>query len=122
MMTATIETMARTAHEVNRIYCESLGDMSQVGWEFAPEWQRESAVNGVMFVMANPDAEPADNHQNWMLVKEADGWVYGEVKDPDAKTHPCMVPYDQLPAEQQTKDKLFRTVILSMMEYSVGGA
>ena len=30
---------AKTAHEVNRAYCQGLGDYSQLHWEEAPDWQ-----------------------------------------------------------------------------------
>ena len=43
--------------------------------------------------------------------KVKDGWVYGEVKDTIAKTHPCLVPFEQLPEFQQKKDKLFRAIV-----------
>jgi hypothetical protein len=41
------EQIARVCHEVNRAYCESLGDMSQPSWEDAPQWQKDSAMLGV---------------------------------------------------------------------------
>jgi len=102
--------IARICHEVNRAYCKSIGDDSQVSWDEAPQWQRDSAINGVMFHLEN-DVTPEQAHENWMREKEADGWVYGEVKDIEKKEHPCMVPYDQLPAEQRTKDYLFKAVV-----------
>lgn len=40
-----IEQTAKTAHEVNRAYCLSIGDISQPSWEDAPDWQKKSAVN-----------------------------------------------------------------------------
>ena len=61
--------------------------------------------------MKYPDATPADSHANWMAEKIADGWTYGEVKDADAKTHPCMVPYDQLPEFEKKKDALFLAIV-----------
>ena len=42
-----IERIARVCHEVNRAYCQALGDMSQPTWADAPEWQRSSARMGV---------------------------------------------------------------------------
>jgi hypothetical protein len=42
-----------------------------------------------------------------MADKIKEGWVYGFVKDPVSKTHPCIVPYEELPEEQQMKDHLF---------------
>ena len=111
-----IDAAARCAHEVNRAYCAALGDDSQKPWDESPAWQKTSAIAGVMFVIDNPDATPEDNHNSWMAGKLLDGWVYGEKKDPAAKTHPCMVPYADLPIEQQTKDTLFRAAVLGILK------
>lgn len=105
------ETAAKAAHEINRAYCRAVGDDSQPAWDDAPLWQRDSAVNGVSLHLANPDLTPEQSHENWMAEKTAAGWVYGLEKDPEAKTHPCMVPYDQLPLEQRIKDHLFKAVV-----------
>lgn len=107
MSKSFIAAIAAVCHEVNRAYCASLGDNSQAAWDDAPDWQKQSAINGVEFHIANPEAGPSGSHENWLKVKQADGWVYGETKDVDAKTHPCMVPYTELPKEQQAKDALF---------------
>lgn len=109
------EEVARVAHEVNRAYCEALGDHSQVPWEEAPEWQRASALQGVALHESNPDAGPAASHESWMAQKEAGGWAYGPEKDPERKLHPCMVPFEDLPREQQAKDYLFRAVVHALM-------
>lgn len=106
--------IARVCHEVNRAYCESIGDTSQVAWEDAPDWQRTSAVNGVTFTLAHPDAKPEDSHNSWLNEKLNDGWVYGEVKDADAKVHPCICAYHELPVQQRTKDHLFQAVVRSL--------
>ena len=105
--------IARVAHEVNRAYCESIGDNSQVSWEEAPRWERDSAINGVVLHLNN-DTTPEDSHAAWVKQKKQDGWVYGDEKDADKKTHPRMVPYDQLPQEQRVKDYLFKAVVESM--------
>jgi hypothetical protein len=107
--------IAKVCHEVNRAYCLSIGDDSQPTWENAPEWQKISALEGVNYYMDNADTTPEDSHKSWLAVKEKDGWVYGEVKDEKEKTHPCMVPYSELPKEQQTKDYLFKAVVDSFL-------
>jgi hypothetical protein len=38
---------ARAAHEANRAYCLALGDETQAPWHDAPDWQKESAIEGV---------------------------------------------------------------------------
>ena len=111
---ASIAAIAGAAHAANAAYCRSLGDESQKAWDEAPDWQRDSAVQGVEFHLANPDATDAASHENWLKAKEADGWKFGEKKDEKAKTHPCFVPFDHLPAEQQFKDALFRTTVHAM--------
>jgi len=103
--------IAKACHEVNRAYCASIGDNSQAAWNDAPDWQKESAINGVLFHLRNPDAGPSGSHENWLREKEATGWKHGAVKDAEKKEHPCMVPYDRLPKEQQAKDALFVSVI-----------
>lgn len=103
--------IARVCHEVNRAFCIFIDDLSQLPWEAAPEWQRNSAIAGVQFHIDNPDAGDSASHDEWSRHKLAEGWVFGEVKDPEAKTHPCLVPFDQLPVEQQMKDKLFRETV-----------
>jgi hypothetical protein len=108
---------ARVCHEANREYCEILGDHSQKPWDEAEEWQRRSAVQGALFAINNPDATASDQHEAWFKAKQADGWKYGTVKDPAAKTHPCMVPYDQLPESQRFKDHLFRAIALVFAKY-----
>jgi hypothetical protein len=103
--------IARVCHEVNAAYCRSLGDYSQPTWEYAPQWQQDSAVLGVKLHLNNPDAGPQASHESWMAQKVADGWTYGAFKDPENKKHPCIVPFDELPREQQAKDFIFRGVV-----------
>lgn len=107
--------IAQVAHEINRAYCASLGDVSQAAWADAPEVQQKSVLAGVAMHIANPTATPADSHASWLADKTAAGWVYGPVKDAEKKEHPCCVPYDDLPAEQKAKDYLFRAVVHQLL-------
>jgi hypothetical protein len=110
-----IEDIARVTHEANRAYCVAIGDMSQLPWNDSPDWQKSSAINGVKTRIANPAAPASASHESWLAEKAAAGWQYGPVKDADAKTHPCFVPYDELPVEQKTKDVLFCAVCSALI-------
>lgn len=110
-----VEKIAQVAHEANRAYCVTIGDDSQGPWESAPDWQRSSAINGVQFHIDNPTTTPQRSHENWLAEKEADGWTYGVEKDVNAKTHPCFVPYWELPVNQRIKDALFGAVVRSLI-------
>jgi hypothetical protein len=112
----TIEQVARITHEANRLYCEAVNDPSpQPPWEQAPQWQRESAIHGVRLHMANPDLPDSALHAAWMGLKRAAGWTYGPVKDETLKSHPCLVPFDQLPIWQQRKDALFAGIVRALL-------
>jgi len=106
-----ITKTAQVAHEVNRAWCEMNGDMSQPSWDDAPEWQRKSAIAGVIFHLDHPNASDSASHNSWMEQKIADGWVYGKIKNAEAKTHPCILNFKNLPKVDQIKDALFRSTI-----------
>lgn len=106
--------IAIICHEANRVYCQSIGDESQVPWEEAPKWQQDSAVLGVEFIIGNPNAPPSASHESWLEQKRIDGWKHGPLKDAEKKEHPCFVPYDELPIEQQRKDYLFGAIVRAL--------
>ena len=113
-MDFTVEQIAKVAHETNRALCEVVGDSSQKPWDESQQWQKDSAIAGVVAYKAGGGLTPEEQHQSWLTHKEKDGWVYGPIKDAVAKTHPCMVPYSQLPPEQRIKDHLFSAVVREM--------
>ena len=104
------EDMAMVCLEVNRAYCQATGDDSQVAWDEAPDWQKETFLNGVAFHLAS-DRSPEESHAEWMTQKQEEGWIFGEEKNEENKTHPCLVPYDELPVEQKVKDFLFAAIV-----------
>lgn len=110
-----LELAAKIAHNVNQAYCEAIGDPTQTDWENAPQWQKDSCMNGVDFHLKF-NTTPEDSHKNWMNHKITDGWKYGKVKDEILKTHPCMVPYDELPESQRVKDYLFKAIVDSIFK------
>jgi len=110
-----VSEVAKIAHQASKAYCEVLGDMSQADWEEAPDWQKESVENGVLFVLGNPSVSPEASHENWLRLKEKEGWVYGPVKNAEKKEHPCMLPYAALPEEQRIKDVLFCSIVRTLI-------
>jgi len=78
-----------------------------------PWHQRDEAFRSqfldVIAMMSGPDRKgsPEELHDDWVRAYEAMGWVYGAVRDRDAKTHPDMVPFGDLEAREQAKDAVF---------------
>lgn len=44
-------------------------------------------------------------HEVWAAGRMAEGWTYGPVRDDAAKTHPCLVPYEELPDSEREYDR-----------------
>lgn len=112
-----VKDVAKICHNVNKAFCEAYGDMSQPDWNVAPAWQKESAIDGVRYHLEHPTALPSDSHEKWYSFKQHEGWVFGTIKDPILKTHPCMVPYNDLPVEQRAKDYIFKEICHQLKEY-----
>lgn len=106
-----IEHIARVCHEANKAWCEANGDFSQKSWAEAEEWQREATYAGVRFRIENPDAPKSAQHDDWMNNKLSEGWTYGELKDAANKTHPLLVPFEDMTEFDQKKDLLFAAVV-----------
>lgn len=111
-----VELAAKIAHNVNQAYCKAIGENTMGSWEDCPHWQKVSCYTGVIYHMENRDITPEQSHKSWLKHKRENGWVYGEVKDEVKKTHPCMVPYEELPIEQKIKDYIFKAVVDSILE------
>lgn len=47
----------------------------------------------------------ANVHDVWAAGRIKEGWTYGEVKDNEKKTTPCLVPYDELPESEKEYDR-----------------
>lgn len=108
----TIEKIAKVAHEINRQYCYAIGEWGdQYPWHSAPQWKKDLTYDRVNFLLQHPNAGPDALHNQWMEHKIKQGWAYGPVKDPYRKDHPCILPFEELPKEQQAKDYLFRSVV-----------
>ncbi len=51
------------------------------------------------------EALSANIHDVWARQRMDDGWQWGESRDDRKKTHPCLVPYDELPESEKEYDR-----------------
>lgn len=59
--------------------------------------------------MMGPDrfTDPEEAHNSWWDAYQDMGWVYGPERNVDAKTHPDMVPFEDLGWEERIKDAVY---------------
>ena len=44
-------------------------------------------------------------HDVWAETRIQQGWTYGEQRNDELKTHPCLVPYEELPESEKEYDR-----------------
>lgn len=106
--------IARSVHEANRSWCiRNRESFIPNHWDECSAEQQCSILNGVIFQLerVREPSDPSASHRNWMKFKLLAGWKYGEVKDEEKKTHPCLVSFEELPKESQFKDALFESLV-----------
>lgn len=105
---------AEACHKVNNVIRELAGE-EVIPWEETTEEIRQSAISGVQQVVKNPDITAADIHGEWMSYKKKQGWIYGEERDENKKTHPGMRPFSELDKFDKLKDSAFVVTAKGML-------
>lgn len=110
------QAAARAAHEAIRtLQIENKEPNVASPWKTVGQDIKESCYIGIDRVIENPNITSEALHDSWIVTKTEQGWTYGEVRSEEAKTHPCMVPYADLPPFQRLKDAMFRNVVKAVL-------
>ena len=54
-------------------------------------------------------------HDVWAKKRMEEGWRYGPARDDARKTHPCLVPYEELPEAEKEYDRQTSLQTLSVL-------
>jgi len=115
--TMTVRDIAKIAHEINKAFCESIGDNSHAEFDELSDEMKRGTIDGVRHHLSDSNLSPEASHEAWMKNKIDQGWVYGSEKDENKKTHPSLIPYNDLPTTEKSKDYLFRQVVRSLSKF-----
>ena len=106
-----IRVIAQAVHETIRAYQGALGQTRAPAWDEAGEMQKWS-IDAVELALAAPT--PGAQHDAWVASKLRDGWRWGPSKDVAQKTHPSLVPFDELPQDEKNKDTILIAIVQTL--------
>jgi hypothetical protein len=110
-----VEDILRVVHAANREWQIVTGDpRPSPPWDDASDYEVNTGIATVTAALADPTLTPEQNHQRWIDHLVSEGWRWGEVKDEQAKTHPDLVPFDELPEHERQKDRLFLAIVRAL--------
>ena len=116
MSAFTLMDVASVIHEAVRRVQTLVGEEVSPPWDEAPEWMKDSTLEGVRGVIAGNSAE--QSHEQWMKTRLEAGWTYGEVKSLEHQTSPNLIPYADLPPAQRVKDDVVLVLTKAFLPYT----
>lgn len=114
-----VAEIAEICHEANRALQRIQADPAipvSKDWMGESLEQRQSVMDGVAQILSGEVTTPEQSHANWVRFKRDQGWILGPVKDERKKTHPLLIPYEQLPHDARTKDALYFAIIKALAD------
>ena len=103
----TLVDIAQECHNKNNELMMMNGEEQNGNWDSLDRHTKFINLKSVIKALENPDLTAKDMHDEWMNNKIADGWKYGDVKDPELKTHPLIIDYDLMKDVDKMKDQIF---------------
>ena len=106
-----VELAAKAGHGAMQAVCEAFNLPKLGQWELCSDWYKASIVNQVEQILKTaPSCRTM--HNRWVKGRTHQGWVLGE-KNRDAKTHPHIMDFNDLPVEVKLKLKVFRATVMA---------
>jgi len=122
----TCEELTKILYEATRLEAEwSHRSVVPEAWEQRDEKFKQQMIEIVKhYLEIDKLPTPEEAHNSWMESYLKIGWQYGKVRDTEKKTHPDLVPYDDLPSDEKEKDAIFLAfmfIVRSLKNKLLGG-
>lgn len=83
---------------------------------YKPQPVDTSSIKLECDVLALAEKLAENTHDVWAKARINEGWTWGERRDESLKTHPCIVPYAQLPESEKEYDRATSLETLRMIQ------
>ena len=112
----TVDAVARIVHNAQRDLGLWLDDpYPPAPYDALPGELRLGAQSLVRLIMQGYSADYVQDM--WIIAMTEKGWSYAEAKDPNVKTHPCMVSFKDLPGWEKRKVRLAFDIVEGFARY-----
>lgn len=116
----TTEEIAALAYAALHRLATKLGEAKHF-WDDLPYDEKQHAISKANYFIqtaGNPNGheECAKMHDLMLEAMLRDGWRYGEAHSEEEKRDHRLLPYRALPPHERTKDFLFRSVVISLLQ------
>jgi len=108
-----MENIAKAIYEATRL--EAIWSKRSIipeEWGKRDEKFRKQMTDTVNWYLSMDELPtPEQAHNSWMESYFKMGWKYGKERDVVKKTHPDLVPFDELPRDERDKDAIFLALV-----------
>jgi hypothetical protein len=105
-----LEFAVQLLYELNLVVRKLTNQQPIVEFKDISQEKKEYVKSALLSCWTGEKRTHEEQHKLWMQNKLEAGWTYGEKEDAVAKTHPSILPYDQLSWTEKLKDMLFQAV------------
>jgi len=117
----TAEEIARVCHEANRALTFLIADVPvQPPWDEVDADMKLSCMKGVSVAIlmldsgVAPELRAKRQHELWCEERWAAGWQWGATKSVEAKLHPALRAFSELPEAVRRKDAVFGAIVQAL--------
>ena len=107
--------IAMACHKVHNVLCESHG-LQVIPWEDKSPEHHTIVIDSIDRILSGEIESPEEAHDNFVAMKEADGWDYDTEYSTANKTNPRLCDWDELDDVDRMKEELFFAVASSFIK------
>ena len=109
------EKQPATNDEIVAIALKAKADIDKMDVSTITEHDVDVMKQLVDKIKERPSAPASLVHKWWTEIKTAEGWVLGEVKNVESKTHNLLINFEDLPEEAKQKVQMLSDLVKSLI-------